>query len=212
MAGGKSLLQCKERLRNLLWWHCLGTEVKVTCGVWTRASSSPSLHCSLPVFKMAKCQGSKVNETFTIKLQCVCVQLYKFFFFSLFSSQIFHFYLVAYPLQEGHLKGRVQWYGNPARGDASIQLLNASLSDNGTYSCAVRNPPDFQGSPSNTILTVSLKSKKCFERCFITILLNKFQKSFLLLGCLGCTPVVLLVYTQVVKCLELYYLFGWCSG
>ncbi|XP_060798201.1 myelin protein zero-like protein 3 [Neoarius graeffei] len=76
------------------------------------------------------------------------------------SRVIFHFYLVAYPLQEGHLKGRVQWYGNPAQGDASIQLLNASLSDNGTYSCAVRNPPDFQGSPSNTILTVSLKKAR----------------------------------------------------
>ncbi|MCI4385607.1 hypothetical protein PGIGA_G00052500 [Pangasianodon gigas] len=73
------------------------------------------------------------------------------------SQVFFHFFSVAYPPEAGHFKGRVQWHGDPARGDASIRLLNASLHDNGTYSCAVRNPPDFQGPPSNTILTVSLK-------------------------------------------------------
>ncbi|KAK2831140.1 hypothetical protein Q7C36_016226 [Tachysurus vachellii] len=73
-------------------------------------------------------------------------------------SQIFfHFYSKVYPPEEGHFKGRVKWHGDPARGDASIRLLNASLTDNGTYSCAIRNPPDFQGLPSNTVLTVSLK-------------------------------------------------------
>ncbi|XP_017346910.1 myelin protein zero-like protein 3 [Ictalurus punctatus] len=73
------------------------------------------------------------------------------------SQVFFHFYLLAYPPKEGHFNGRVQWHGDPARGDATIRLLNASLHDNGTYSCVVRNPPDFQGPPSNTILTVSLK-------------------------------------------------------
>lgn len=79
-------------------------------------------------------------------------------------SQIFHFSSVAYPIDEGHFKGRMQWYGDPARSDASIRLLNASLGDNGTYSCAVRNPPDIQGLPSNTVLTVSPKSEKRTER------------------------------------------------
>ncbi|TSK67174.1 Myelin protein zero-like protein 3 [Bagarius yarrelli] len=73
-------------------------------------------------------------------------------------SQIFfHFYSKAYPPNEGHFKGRVEWQGDPARGDATVRLLNATLNDNGTYSCAVRNPPDVQGPPSNTVLTVSLK-------------------------------------------------------
>ncbi|XP_053363596.1 myelin protein zero-like protein 3 [Clarias gariepinus] len=73
------------------------------------------------------------------------------------SHVFFHFYSVSYPPEDGYFKGRVQWYGEPARGDASIRLLNASLNDNGTYSCAVRNPPDFQGPPSSTVLTVGLK-------------------------------------------------------
>ncbi|KAF7699700.1 myelin protein zero-like protein 3 [Silurus meridionalis] len=73
------------------------------------------------------------------------------------SQVFFHFYSVAYPPPEGHFKGRVQWHGDPARGDASVRLLNASLHDNGTYTCAVRNPPDFQGPPSNTVLNVGLK-------------------------------------------------------
>ncbi|KAG7322055.1 hypothetical protein KOW79_014913 [Hemibagrus wyckioides] len=74
------------------------------------------------------------------------------------SQGFFHFHSVAYPPDGGHFKGRVEWHGDPARGDASIRLLNASLNDNGTYICAVRNPPDVQGPPSNTILTVSLKT------------------------------------------------------
>lgn len=101
---------------------------------------------------------------------CVCVFRYHinclpllFFVF----SQFFHFYSVAYPPKEGHFKGRVIWHGDPGRGDASVRLLNATLNDNGTYSCAVRNPPDFQGPPSNTVLSVSLKSETCYKKQFI---------------------------------------------
>ncbi|KAJ7990231.1 hypothetical protein DPEC_G00298170 [Dallia pectoralis] len=68
----------------------------------------------------------------------------------------FHFSSQLLPPKEGQFIGRVKWSGSPARGVASIQLLNASLSDNGTYSCTVRNPPDVHGSPtSQTILTVT---------------------------------------------------------
>ncbi|XP_072547507.1 myelin protein zero-like protein 3 [Salminus brasiliensis] len=70
----------------------------------------------------------------------------------------FHFSMVAYPPDDGYFKGRVKWLGSPSAGDASIQLLNASLSDNGTYSCIVRNPPhDVHGLPSQTVLTVTPK-------------------------------------------------------
>ncbi|XP_062872830.1 myelin protein zero-like protein 3 [Trichomycterus rosablanca] len=69
----------------------------------------------------------------------------------------FHFFSVPYPPEVGQFKGRVKWSGNPARNDASIQLLNATLTDNGTYSCAVRNPPDVHGPPADTILTISPK-------------------------------------------------------
>ncbi|XP_067308024.1 myelin protein zero-like protein 3 [Pseudorasbora parva] len=67
----------------------------------------------------------------------------------------FHFSSQAYPPDEDYFRGRVRWLGSPSRGDASIQLLNASLTDNGTYICAVRNPPDFQGEPAHTVLRVT---------------------------------------------------------
>ncbi|XP_041734760.1 myelin protein zero-like protein 3 [Coregonus clupeaformis] len=70
----------------------------------------------------------------------------------------FHFSSLAFHPQDGQFNGRVKWLGSPARGEASIQLLNASLSDNGTYTCSVRNPPDVHGSPtSQTVLTVMPK-------------------------------------------------------
>ncbi|XP_010869140.1 myelin protein zero-like protein 3 [Esox lucius] len=74
------------------------------------------------------------------------------------TQTFFHFSSLAFPPQEGQFVGRVRWSGSPARGVATIQLLNASLSDNGTYFCSVRNPPDVHGSPtSQTVLTVTPK-------------------------------------------------------
>ncbi|XP_048837336.1 myelin protein zero-like protein 3 [Brienomyrus brachyistius] len=69
---------------------------------------------------------------------------------------VFHFISQPYLPTEGSFMGRIKWPGNLARGDASLQLHNASLSDNGTYTCAVRNPPgDVHGSPCQTELTVT---------------------------------------------------------
>ncbi|XP_026149256.1 myelin protein zero-like protein 3 [Mastacembelus armatus] len=71
----------------------------------------------------------------------------------------FHFSSQAFPPPEGQFMGRIRWHGSPARGDASIALINATLNDNGTYTCSVRNPPDVYGSPlSQTVLTVTPKS------------------------------------------------------
>ncbi|XP_030600723.1 myelin protein zero-like protein 3 [Archocentrus centrarchus] len=71
----------------------------------------------------------------------------------------FHFYSRAYPTTEGQFNGRIRWQGSPARGDASILLINATLNDNGTYACTVRNPPDVHGSTtSHTVLTVTPKA------------------------------------------------------
>ncbi|KAK2881762.1 hypothetical protein QQF64_008209 [Cirrhinus molitorella] len=69
----------------------------------------------------------------------------------------FHFSSKAYLPEDDYFKGRVKWVGSPSRGEASVQLLNASLTDNGTYTCAVRNPPDVHGSPAQTLLTVTPK-------------------------------------------------------
>ncbi|XP_061684212.1 myelin protein zero-like protein 3 [Syngnathoides biaculeatus] len=71
----------------------------------------------------------------------------------------FHFSSRAFPSLEGQFSGRVQWRGSPARGEASISLINSTLNDNGTYTCSVRNPPDVHGNPnSHTVLTVTPKA------------------------------------------------------
>ncbi|XP_059186436.1 myelin protein zero-like protein 3 [Centropristis striata] len=70
----------------------------------------------------------------------------------------FHFSSRAFPQLDGQFAGRILWQGIPARGEASIALVNATLKDNGTYTCSVRNPPDVHGSPtSHTVLTVTPK-------------------------------------------------------
>ncbi|XP_074497448.1 myelin protein zero-like protein 3 isoform X1 [Sebastes fasciatus] len=71
----------------------------------------------------------------------------------------FHFSSRAFLPPDGQFSGRIRWQGTPARGEASIALINATLNDNGTYTCSVRNPPDVHGSPtSHTVLTVTPKA------------------------------------------------------
>ncbi|XP_029922136.1 myelin protein zero-like protein 3 [Myripristis murdjan] len=68
----------------------------------------------------------------------------------------FHFSSRAFLPEEGQFRGRIRWQGSPARGEVSIALINATLNDNGTYTCSVRNPPDVHGSPtSHTVLTIT---------------------------------------------------------
>ncbi|XP_068601361.1 myelin protein zero-like protein 3 [Brachionichthys hirsutus] len=70
----------------------------------------------------------------------------------------FHFSSQAFLPPDGQFVRRIRWQGVPARGDATIALVNATLKDNGTYTCSVRNPPDVHGSPtSQTVLTVTPK-------------------------------------------------------
>ncbi|XP_071753392.2 myelin protein zero-like protein 3 [Centroberyx gerrardi] len=70
----------------------------------------------------------------------------------------FHFSSRAFLPTDGQFNGRIRWQGSPARGEASITLINATLTDNGTYTCSVRNPPDVHGSPtSHTVLSVTPK-------------------------------------------------------
>ncbi|XP_026229333.1 myelin protein zero-like protein 3 [Anabas testudineus] len=74
------------------------------------------------------------------------------------SQTFFHFSSKAFLPSVGQFLNRIQWQGSPSRGDASISLINATLNDNGTYTCSVRNPPDVHGSPnSHTVLTVTPK-------------------------------------------------------
>ncbi|KAL3043242.1 hypothetical protein OYC64_021044 [Pagothenia borchgrevinki] len=59
----------------------------------------------------------------------------------------------------GHdvFKGRVQFIGDINKRDASLQLSPAQFSDNGTFFCDVKNPPDVTGTPARTELRVVLK-------------------------------------------------------
>lgn len=83
----------------------------------------------------------------------------QFFAFS-FPLQFFHFSSKAELPKSGQFAGRIKWQGTPARGDVSISLINATLNDNGTYTCDVTNPPDVFDSPkSDTVLTVTPKGK-----------------------------------------------------
>uniref|UniRef100_A0A3Q3FUQ3 Immunoglobulin V-set domain-containing protein n=1 Tax=Labrus bergylta TaxID=56723 RepID=A0A3Q3FUQ3_9LABR len=54
-------------------------------------------------------------------------------------------------------KDRVQFIGDINKRDVSIQLSPAQFSDNGTFFCDVKNPPDVMGTPARMELRVVLK-------------------------------------------------------
>lgn len=70
-------------------------------------------------------------------------------------EKIFHYQSIPYPTTAGKFQGRISWVGNVARGDASIALLNPALSDNGTFICSVKNPPDVFHNIPQTVLVVT---------------------------------------------------------
>ncbi|XP_069002003.1 myelin protein zero-like 1 like [Embiotoca jacksoni] len=54
-------------------------------------------------------------------------------------------------------KDRLQFIGDINKRDVSIQLSPTQFSDNGTFFCDVKNPPDVKGTQSRTELRVVLK-------------------------------------------------------
>ncbi|XP_026183988.1 myelin protein zero-like 1 like [Mastacembelus armatus] len=54
-------------------------------------------------------------------------------------------------------KDRVQFIGDINKKDVSIQLSPTQFSDNGTFFCDVKNPPDVTGTPARIELRVVLK-------------------------------------------------------
>lgn len=56
-------------------------------------------------------------------------------------------------------KDRIHYMGNINKRDASIKLDPAQFSDNGTFLCDVRNPPDVMGTAARTELRVVLKGE-----------------------------------------------------
>ncbi|GAB0199734.1 sodium channel subunit beta-2 [Grus japonensis] len=72
---------------------------------------------------------------------------------------IFHYQSVPYPTM-GKFKDRISWVGNVAKGDASIAIQSPVMSDNGTFICSVKNPPDVYHNIPQTVLIVTER-----ERC-----------------------------------------------
>nr|XP_045002100.1 myelin protein zero-like protein 3 isoform X2 [Jaculus jaculus] len=77
---------------------------------------------------------------------------------------IFHYQSFQYPTTAGTFRDRISWAGNVYKGDASISISNPTLQDNGTFSCAVKNPPDVYHNIPLTELTVT-------ERAVVVVLL-----------------------------------------
>ncbi|XP_028824926.1 myelin protein zero-like 1 like isoform X2 [Denticeps clupeoides] len=62
-----------------------------------------------------------------------------------------------YPGDVPQFKERVLWVGDLNKKDASIQVNTMQFTDNGTYSCDVKNPPDIAGTASRTKVWVVMK-------------------------------------------------------
>ncbi|XP_072524898.1 myelin protein P0 isoform X1 [Salminus brasiliensis] len=71
------------------------------------------------------------------------------------SISIFHYTGGApYVDNKGPFRDRLEFVGNPARRDGSILIRNLDFSDNGTFTCDAKNPPDIVGRPSSVRLLV----------------------------------------------------------
>ncbi|KFV12993.1 Myelin protein zero-like 3, partial [Tauraco erythrolophus] len=70
-------------------------------------------------------------------------------------EKIFHYQSVPHPATVGKFKDRISWVGDVAKGDASIAIQSPALTDNGTFICSVKNPPDVYHNIPQTILIVT---------------------------------------------------------
>ncbi|KAL6036489.1 hypothetical protein STEG23_003877, partial [Scotinomys teguina] len=103
------------------------------------------------------------------------------------TESIFHYQSFQYPTTAGTFRDRISWVGNVYKGDASISISKPTLKDNGTFSCAVKNPPDVYHNIPLTELTVT-------ERGFGTML-----SSVALLSILVFIPSAVVVILLLVR-------------
>ncbi|XP_066190728.1 myelin protein zero-like protein 3 [Sylvia atricapilla] len=68
---------------------------------------------------------------------------------------VFHYQSIPHPTTAGRFRDRISWVGNVANGDASIAIHSPELSDNGTFICSVKNPPDVYHNIPQTELVVT---------------------------------------------------------
>ncbi|KAM4828251.1 myelin protein zero-like protein 3 isoform 1-T1 [Thomomys bottae] len=103
------------------------------------------------------------------------------------TESIFHYQSFQYPTTAGTFRDRISWAGNVYKGDASISISSPTLKDNGTFSCAVKNPPDVHHNIPQTELTIT-------ERGFGTML-----SSVALLSILVFIPSAVVVVLLLVR-------------
>ncbi|NXE56929.1 MPZL2 protein, partial [Casuarius casuarius] len=70
---------------------------------------------------------------------------------------VFYYLKEPYEMTTGRFKERVTWDGNIQRNDVSIVIWNLQPSDNGTFTCQVKNPPDVGGTVGEVRLRVVQK-------------------------------------------------------
>ncbi|CAM9819568.1 unnamed protein product [Bubo scandiacus] len=70
---------------------------------------------------------------------------------------VFYYLKEPYKLSAGRFKERVTWDGNIERNDVSIVIWNLQPTDNGTFTCQVKNPPDVDGTIGEVRLRVVQK-------------------------------------------------------
>ncbi|XP_036913380.1 myelin protein zero-like protein 3 [Sturnira hondurensis] len=103
------------------------------------------------------------------------------------TESIFHYQSFQYPTTAGTFRDRISWVGDVYKGDASISINNPTMKDNGTFSCAVKNPPDVHHNIPMTELIVT-------ERGFGTML-----SSVALLSILVFIPSTVVVVLLLVR-------------
>ncbi|XP_074018609.1 LOW QUALITY PROTEIN: myelin protein zero-like protein 3 [Numenius arquata] len=139
-AGGGFFLLLRGILLLLGVCNALSLEIKVSPKVRAFVGEQVTLKCS---FK----SSSPITESLTIDWT------YRPFTSGQMET-IFHYQSVPYPTTVGKFKDRISWVGNVAKGDASIAIQNPVMSDNGTFICSVRNPPDAYHNIPQTMLVV----------------------------------------------------------
>ncbi|XP_048417906.1 myelin protein zero-like protein 2 [Stegostoma tigrinum] len=69
-------------------------------------------------------------------------------------ESVFYYHEEPFPPPGGRFKDRISWSGNIWKKDGSITISNLQFTDNGTFVCSVKNPPDVHGIAGEIKLTV----------------------------------------------------------
>ncbi|KAK5858250.1 hypothetical protein PBY51_002403 [Eleginops maclovinus] len=127
---------------------CSGIDIHADSEVMMQNGTTGTLRCT---FKSSEVVSSTTSVTWSFQSNQPDNQ------FSKAPYVIFYFSNgKGFPGQD-EFKDRIQFIGDINKRDVSLQLSPAQFSDNGTFFCDVKNPPDVTGTPARTELRVVLK-------------------------------------------------------